>query len=63
MVQECMHISGESNVDPYEGHVASVHERASPKRPSVEVQREVELESGPGETKEPRGKSSREEIQ
>lgn len=34
-----------------------------PKRPSAGVERELELESGPSETREPRGKSSKEQIQ
>lgn len=48
-------------MDPYESHMTSIHEKDSPQnRPSVGVEKEVELERGPGETKEPRGKSSRE---
>lgn len=54
-----MPISEESNVDPYERHKSSIHERDSPQnRPSVGVEKEVELERGPGETKESMGKSS-----
>lgn len=44
--------------------MTSIHEKDSPQnKPSVGVEKEVELERGPGETKEPRGKSSREQIQ